>query len=84
MTDSPSLKYENSIAVWYKKEAYYVSKDDWMKTEVPDDLGKIIADLVNNGAVLASIAATGEGVGCACYLINLDNIVPDTRSDDKS
>jgi hypothetical protein len=84
MADSSGLAYENSIAVWYKKKAYYVPKETWEKTVVPDDLAQIIDGLVNNGAVLASIATAGEGVGCACYLINLDNIVPDTRSDDEN
>lgn len=77
--DSSGLKYEHAIAVWYKKKAFFISEEDWKKNNLPEELGKVVADLVNNGAVLASIKASGQGVGCACYLLNLDNIVSDTR-----
>ena len=51
--------------------------DAWQKQTVPDDLRAEVTQLIDRGAILASISQTGEGIGSACYLIDLSSIRSD-------
>ena len=73
-------KYEHGITIGWGSKIYYVSEETWQQQEVPDDLKADVLQLLQGGAILASIPATGEGIGCACYLIDLNSIRSDTSS----
>ena len=72
-----SKKYEHGITIKWGAELYYVSMEDWQKQTVPDDLRAEVTQLIDRGTILASISQTGEGIGSACYLIDLSAIRSD-------
>ena len=70
-------KYEHGITIKWGAELYYGPVEAWQKQTVPDDLRAEVSQLINRGAILASISQTGEGIGSACYLIDLSAIRSD-------
>ncbi|MDR3435526.1 hypothetical protein [Telmatospirillum sp.] len=69
--------YQHGIAIKWGDQLYYVPSEVWQKQTLPDDLKADVAQLINNGAILASVSQTGEGIGAACYLIDLSAIRSD-------
>ncbi|MTJ83422.1 MAG: hypothetical protein F8N37_20730 [Telmatospirillum sp.] len=69
--------YQHGIAIKWGDQLYYVPSEVWQKQALPDDLKADVSQLINNGAILASISQTGEGIGAACYLIDLSAIRSD-------
>lgn len=72
-----SGKYEHGIAIKWGAEMYYIPKESWQQQTVPDDLKSDVEQLINGGTILASIPQSGEGIGSACYLIDLSAIKSD-------
>lgn len=72
-----SGKYEHGIAIKWGAQMYYVPKETWQQNTVPDDLKADVQQLINGGTILASIPQSGEGIGSACYLIDLSAIKSD-------
>lgn len=73
--------YAHGITVAWGEKVYLLTEDVWQDEEylVTDEgLKDLVGDLVKKGVVLASIPATGDPIGCACYLINLNVIASDT------
>ena len=70
-------KYEHGLTIKWGAELYYVPMEVWQQQTVPDDLRAEVTQLVVRGATLATIPQTGEGIGSACYLIDLSSIRSD-------
>ena len=60
---------------------YYVPESEWKKREVPDELRAEVQDLIQHGTLLAAMPQSDPGIGAACYLINLANIITDWDED---
>lgn len=70
-------KYTHDLAIKWGDKVYHVAADVWQKEEVPSDLKAEIEQLIERGSILASVSQTGEGIGAACYLVDLSAIKSD-------
>ncbi|WP_259782542.1 hypothetical protein [Aestuariispira ectoiniformans] len=70
-------KYDHGLAIKWGSEIYYVPAEAWQKEKLPDDLKAEVQQLVSRGSILGSVSQTGEGIGSACYLVDLSAIKPD-------
>ncbi|MBN8227560.1 hypothetical protein JYK02_08575 [Corallococcus macrosporus] len=57
------------------KKFFWVKKEDYESTELPQDVTPQMSVLVGQGVVLADVPANSlPGVGCACLLMNLASL----------
>lgn len=70
-------KYTHDLAIKWGSKVFHVPADVWQNEEVPSDLRSELEQLIERGAILASVSQTGEGIGAACYLVDLSSIRSD-------
>ena len=72
-----TAKYQHGLTIKWGSKMYYVPAEVWQENEVPDDLKGEVQQLLSRGSILASVTQTGEGIGSACYLVDLSSIKAD-------